>query len=153
MAEETSPQSEFANEKLEDSQSHIQQAGSDLKSAANAKLDDLKGKATDWKGEGSEKLKDLKGQANDKLNDLKGQASAKLDDLKGQATDRANEYYATASAKAEELRGQAEAAWGDAKVKARTYQDDGEQYVRENPTKAILIGLGAGFLLGLIVRK
>ena len=142
MAEESSSQSEFASEKLEDSQSHLQQAGGDLKSAANAKLDDLKSKAND-----------LKDQASAKLDDLKGQASARFEDLKGQASAKKDEYYATASAKADELRGQAEAAWGDAKVKARTYHEDGEQYVRENPTRALLMAIGAGFVLGLIVRK
>ena len=65
-----------------------------------------------------------------------------MDDLRGQAT-----------AKAEELRGQAEAAWGDAKVTARTYQEDGEAYVRENPTKAVLIAIGAGFILGALLKK
>jgi ElaB/YqjD/DUF883 family membrane-anchored ribosome-binding protein len=142
MAEESTPQSEFAEEKFADSQSHFQQASDDLKTAAGAKLEDFKSRASD--------LKDV---ANAKLDDLKGVASAKLEDLKGIASAKADEYYATASAKADELRGQAEAAWGDAKVKARTFQEDGEHYVRENPTRAILIGLGAGFLLGLIVRK
>jgi ElaB/YqjD/DUF883 family membrane-anchored ribosome-binding protein len=32
-------------------------------------------------------------------------------------------------------------------------QDDGEQYVRENPTKAVFTALGVGFVLGLIFRR
>ncbi len=130
MADET-PSSHEADEKLQQSQEHLGQATDDLKSAASAKVNDLKGKASD-----------LRDAANAKLGDLKGQASAKAD-----------EYKAQASAKADELRGKAEAAWGDAKVKARTFQEDGEEYVRQNPTRAVLMGLGAGFVLGLILRK
>ena len=141
MADQSSSSNE-ANEKLQQSQSNFQKATDDLKSAANAKFGDLKGKAGDLKEAASAKVSDLKDAATSKLDDLKATASAKADDLK-----------AAASLKAEELRGQAEAAWGDAKVKARTFHEDGEDYVRENPTRAVLMGLGAGFVLGLILRK
>src|SRR5438309_1791781 len=50
-------------------------------------------------------------------------------------------------------RGKAEQAWGDARDRARTFQEDAEQYVRENPTKAIFTALGIGFVLGLIFRR
>ena len=32
-------------------------------------------------------------------------------------------------------------------------EDDGKQYVRENPTKAVFTALGVGFVLGLIFRR
>ena len=83
-----------------------------------------------------------KAAASAKADDLRGQANAKMDDLRGQA-----------SAKAEELRGQAEAAFEEAKVRARTYQEDGEAYVRENPTRAVLIAIGAGFVLGSLLKR
>ena len=35
----------------------------------------------------------------------------------------------------------------------RSFQDDSKQYVRENPTKAVLTALGVGFVLGLIYRR
>ena len=130
MSDESSS-SQDANEKLEQSQGHFQQATDDLKSAASAKVNDLKGKA----------------------GDIKDAANAKYEDLKATASAKADEYRSAASAKAEELRGQAEAAWGDAKVRARTFQEDGEEYVRHNPTRAVLMGLGAGFILGLVLRK
>jgi ElaB/YqjD/DUF883 family membrane-anchored ribosome-binding protein len=62
--------------------------------------------------------------------------------LKTAATDIATEY-----------RGKAEQAWEDAQTRARTFQEDGEQYVRENPTKAVFTALGIGFVLGMIFRK
>jgi ElaB/YqjD/DUF883 family membrane-anchored ribosome-binding protein len=34
----------------------------------------------------------------------------------------------------------------------RTLREDGEEYVRENPMKAVFTALGVGFMLGLIFR-
>jgi ElaB/YqjD/DUF883 family membrane-anchored ribosome-binding protein len=64
-----------------------------------------------------------------------------------------NQTTTAAEAKVQELRGKAEHAYADAKVKARTFRDDGEQYVRQNPTRAVLTALGIGFVLGLIFRR
>jgi ElaB/YqjD/DUF883 family membrane-anchored ribosome-binding protein len=66
---------------------------------------------------------------------------------------RAVEHLKSATtAIAEDYRGKATQAWDDAKVRVRTLQGDGEDYVRENPVKAVFTALGIGFLLGLIVR-
>ena len=64
------------------------------------------------------------------------------EDLRSAATEIAGQY-----------RGKAEQAWQDAQGRVRTFQDDGEQYVRENPTKAVFTALGVGFILGMIFRK
>ena len=58
-----------------------------------------------------------------------------------------------AGAVAEEYRGRAEEVWNDASDRVRSFQDDTEQYVRENPTKAVLAAVGIGFILGLIFRR
>ena len=60
---------------------------------------------------------------------------------------------AAAGAVAQEYRGRAEEYWNDASDRVRSFQDDTEQYVRENPTKAVLTALGVGFVLGLIFRR
>src|SRR2546421_11733632 len=65
----------------------------------------------------------------------------------------AEDLKSAAGAMAEEYRGKAEQAWEDARDRVRTLQDDGEQYVRENPTKAVFTALGVGFVLGLIFRR
>ena len=122
-----------ANEKFEQSQSHFQQATDDLKSAANAKFGDLKGKA----------------------GDLRDAGNAKLDDLKATASAKADEYRATLpSAKAEELRGKAEAAWGrrEGQSLARSKRTARSTSARTRRGRCF-IGLGAGFVLGLILRK
>jgi ElaB/YqjD/DUF883 family membrane-anchored ribosome-binding protein len=53
----------------------------------------------------------------------------------------------------EEYRGKAEEAWDDAKDRVRTFREDADHYVRENPTKAVFTALGIGFVLGLIFRR
>jgi ElaB/YqjD/DUF883 family membrane-anchored ribosome-binding protein len=59
----------------------------------------------------------------------------------------------SATAIAGEYRGKAEQAWDDAKDRVRTFREDADQYVRKNPTKAVLTALGTGFVLGLIFRR
>ena len=54
---------------------------------------------------------------------------------------------------AEDYQNKAEGSWEEAKMRVRTWQDDGEEYVRENPMKAVFTALGIGFVLGLIVRR
>jgi len=54
---------------------------------------------------------------------------------------------------AEEYRGRVEAMWDDTLHRVRSFQDDSKQYVRENPTKAVLTALGVGFVLGMIFRR
>ncbi len=65
----------------------------------------------------------------------------------------AGEFKSAAGAVADQYRGRAEEVWNDATDRARTFQDDTEQYVRDNPTKAVFTALGIGFVLGLIFRR
>jgi ElaB/YqjD/DUF883 family membrane-anchored ribosome-binding protein len=65
----------------------------------------------------------------------------------------AEDFKSVAGAFAGEYRGKAEEAWNDASDRVRSFQEDTEQYVRENPTKAVFTALGIGFVLGLIFRR
>lgn len=116
-------------------QGKIKQAADDLKHAATAKASDLKAKASA------------------KADDLRAAASSKADELRSVASAKADEWRGMANAKAEEFRGKAEEAWGEARVQARSYQEDGEAYVRENPLRAVALGVAAGFVLGTFLRK
>ena len=49
--------------------------------------------------------------------------------------------------------GKVEQTWDDARRRARMFQEDSKQYVRQNPTKAVLMALGIGFVLGLSCRR
>jgi ElaB/YqjD/DUF883 family membrane-anchored ribosome-binding protein len=80
-------------------------------------------------------------------------AQEKLESSKQHARKAAEDLKSAAGAIAGEYRGKAEQAWGDATDRVRTFQEDAEQYVRENPTKAVFTALGIGFVLGLIFRR
>ena len=65
----------------------------------------------------------------------------------------AEDLGSAAGSMAKEYLGRAEEVWDDALHRVRNFQDDGKEYVRKNPTKAVFTALGAGFMLGLIFRR
>ena len=65
----------------------------------------------------------------------------------------AKDLRSAAGAMTDEYLGCAEGIWDDARHRVRSFQDDSEQYVRENPTKAVFTALGVGLVLGLIFRR
>ncbi len=94
-----------------------------------------------------------KGHAKHAAEDLRAAAEAKARELRAAAEAKASEFRGKAEAKATELRGRAEEAYGEARAKAQSLRTDGEHYVRENPSQAVLAALGIGFVLGLIFRR
>lgn len=81
-----------------------------------------------------------------------GDAHGELESSKTYARQAGGDRKSTADALVEEYRGKAEQVWSDAKDRARTFQEDSEEYMRKNPTKAVFTALGIGFVLGLIFR-
>ncbi len=65
-----------------------------------------------------------------------------LDDLK-----------AKGAAVAEEIKAQAGVAYNQARRRARTLREDGEEYVRHNPRETLFAALCAGFVAGLLIRR
>jgi ElaB/YqjD/DUF883 family membrane-anchored ribosome-binding protein len=65
----------------------------------------------------------------------------------------AENLRSAAAATADEYRGRTERIWDNALHRVRSFQDDSKQYVRGNPTKAVFIALGVGFVVGLIFRR
>ena len=59
----------------------------------------------------------------------------------------AENLHASADTKAAQFQDAAENAWCDAQSRAKTWQTEVESYVRQNPTKAVLMALGFGFVL------
>ena len=53
---------------------------------------------------------------------------------------------------AEDYQEKTERSSNEAMVRVRTWQQEGEEYVRENPMRAIFAALGIGFVLGLMIR-
>jgi ElaB/YqjD/DUF883 family membrane-anchored ribosome-binding protein len=91
--------------------------------------------------------------AQDKFESSKTHARKAAEDLRDAAGAIAGEYRGRAEEAWDDARGRAEHAWDDAKVRVRSFQEETEQYVRENPTKAVFTALGIGFILGLIFRR
>ena len=54
---------------------------------------------------------------------------------------------------AEDYQDKVEQSWDETKVRVRTWQQEGEDYVRENPMRAIFAALGVGFVLGIMIRR
>jgi ElaB/YqjD/DUF883 family membrane-anchored ribosome-binding protein len=93
------------------------------------------------------------GGASSKFESGKSHAAHAAEDLRAAAEAKAQELHAQAEAKAQEWRSKAEQAYSEAQTRARTLREDGEHYVRENPTRAVLTAVGVGFVLGLIFRR
>jgi ElaB/YqjD/DUF883 family membrane-anchored ribosome-binding protein len=76
----------------------------------------------------------------------------KLESNQAQAQ-RAAEVLESATAEmAEDYRDKAEESLDKTKMRVRTWQEEGEEYVRENPMKAVFAALGVGFVLGFTFR-
>ena len=84
---------------------------------------------------------------------IPSQAQDKVQSSASHARKAADDLRSAAGAVAEEYRGRAEDVWNEASDRVRSFQEDTEQYVRDNPTKAIFTALGVGFVLGLIFRR
>lgn len=73
--------------------------------------------------------------------------------FKAAATEKTEQYKAVASEKILQAKETAQYQWEETRVKAKELHVTAEDYIRQNPTKAVLGALGIGFLLGLIARK
>jgi ElaB/YqjD/DUF883 family membrane-anchored ribosome-binding protein len=82
-------------------------------------------------------------------NDLQGAAGAQIENIRQAAEQKADEFRETAEGKVQEFRGAAQ----QATLQAKSWQAEGEAYVRDNPIKAVLVALGAGLLLGFLLRR
>ena len=92
--------------------------------------------------------------ADENMNPGVGMAAAEnkleSDEARVERTAEALESATTKMAK--DYRDKAEQSWDETKVRVRTWREEGEGYVRDNPIKAVFTALGMGFVLGLIVR-
>ncbi len=100
------------------------------------------GSSTPGAGGAHENFESSKAHAKQATDHLKAAAQAKVDELR----DRVEDYCGQARERAEDY-------YGQAREQAKTFQEEGEAYVRQNPMRAVVMALGAGFVLGLIFRK
>lgn len=125
MSDEKNPNDESGPEtSFQSAKAHVKEAAEQLRSAATAKGKELREKA-----------------------------EAKAGEIREKVGAKASEFRETAEGKVHEFRERAEERYGEARARTRTLQEDGEAYVRENPMKAVVTALAAGFVLGLVMRK
>lgn len=107
---------------------------------------------------------DLRSAAGDKAQQITKDASAKAQQLKQGAVEKAQQFREFAGTKAHDIKENAgvkaqqfKQVAGEqvqqGRVKAREAHATAEEYIRQNPTKSVLTALGAGFVLGLIIRR
>jgi len=109
--------------------------------------------ANDLRVAAGEKAREFVQTAEAKAASLKEKAIESAQTLKSTAAEKAETFKAAATDKAQHLKETASAQWNDTRHKAKEYHGTAEEYIRENPTKAVLTALGVGFLIGLIVRR
>jgi ElaB/YqjD/DUF883 family membrane-anchored ribosome-binding protein len=69
------------------------------------------------------------------------------------ATDKAADAATRATEKADEVRQRGREAYDDAVDRADEWLERARDYVREKPVQSVAIALGAGWLLGRILRR
>lgn len=87
------------------------------------------------------------------LNELYTQQAGVLHQAKAKAGELVDELKAKASAVGSDAKEHASEAYEEARKQARTFQANGEDYVRRNPRQSLLAALCAGFVAGLIIRR
>lgn len=122
-------------------------AADDLRAAAEGKSPERKPSKTE------EKAIALKEAAAQKATQLRDFAGEKASELKSAAAGKLEAIREGAGESAENFREVASEQWQDTRIKARELHVSMEDYVRENPTKAVLAAVGAGFVLGLLIRR
>jgi ElaB/YqjD/DUF883 family membrane-anchored ribosome-binding protein len=95
----------------------------------------------------------LKERAVESAQHLRENATERASQFKNTAAEKATALKSAATDKAHHLKETASEQWQDTRVKAKELHITAEDYIRQNPTKCVLSALGAGFLIGLIVRR
>ena len=124
----------------------IAQAAHELRAAAGEK-------AREFVQIADEKASSLKDRAVESAQHFRETAAERATQFKAAASEKATAFKAAATDKASQLKDTAHEQWQDTRVKAKEMHVTAEDYIRQNPTKCVLSALGAGFLIGLIVRR
>lgn len=113
----------------------VQQAAHDLRVAAG------------------ESAKQVAHSAEERARQLKDAASKRAQQFRDYAGEKAEHVRDVAGDKVDQFKSAASEQWEDTRVRSREIHGQVEEYVRQNPTKAILAAGGVGILIGLLVRR
>ena len=106
-----------------------------------------------YRGRIDEKTRQIAQSAEERAQLLKESAAQKAQDFREYAGERASQIADSAGEKAAQFKDAAGEHWEETRVKAREVHADLEEYIRQHPTKSVMVAAGVGFLLGLIVRR
>ncbi len=120
-----------------------------LQSRLGVGADQLQKTLSDLKLEVEEAAKTAHG----KFETVKQKVSEVAHDVTARVSEIAGDLKTGAAEKAEHFKERAEEVYEDARIKARSWHDEGEAYVREQPRTAMLTALVAGFMIGLLIRR
>jgi uncharacterized protein YjbJ (UPF0337 family) len=81
-----------------------------------------------------------------KFDEAKAKVGAMAGNLKSRVRHAADDFKSAATTGAER-------AYEKAREEVRTWAEDGVEYVRESPRKALLGAFAAGFVVGLLIRR
>ena len=96
-------------------------------------------------GTATSRVKEKAGEAKVKVKEKAGEARVKVKEKAGQVSTAAKERYGVAAERARQ-------GYDKARKDLDHLTQDVNEYVRDNPGKAVLIAAGIGFLVGLIFR-
>jgi ElaB/YqjD/DUF883 family membrane-anchored ribosome-binding protein len=116
-------------------------------------VSELRHAAGDFAAATSAEASKLKERAVESAQSFKATATEKADQFKAVATEKADHYKAVATEKVQHAKDTAQLQWEETRLKAKEIHVTAEDYIRQNPTKAVLGALGVGFLIGLIARN
>ena len=113
----------------------VQQAAHDLRVAAG------------------ESAKQVANSAEERARQLKDAASKRAQQFREFAGEKAEHVKEVAGDKVGQIKNVAGEQWEDTRIRARELHGQMEEYVRQNPTKAVLTAGGIGVLIGLLMRR
>ena len=91
--------------------------------------------------------------ANEDFGSTAGESSPQNKWAQSETGWHSEDMKSTVTALPQDYTDQASKELNQTKQRLRTLREDGEDYVRENPMKAVMTALGIGFVLGLIFRR
>lgn len=103
--------------------------------------------------ERAERVKQATSSAVDRTRETVDRAADRVEEGLHHATDKAAETAHRASDKAEELGERGREAYDKTMSSADAWLEQARDYVREKPVQSVAIALGAGWLLGRILRR
>jgi ElaB/YqjD/DUF883 family membrane-anchored ribosome-binding protein len=109
--------------------------------------------AHDLRVAAGESAKQVAHSAEERARQLKEAASKKAQQFREYAGEKAEHAKETAGDKVGQIRHAAGEQWEDTRIRARELHGQIEDYVRQNPTRAVLAAGGIGVLIGLLVRR